>query len=491
MRLSPLLAAAVALAGGAWAAFWPAGIVLASAVAAGRLFCGWACPVGALVDLGDAALGTVPALRRRAARGGAVARSTLPMANAAVLRSANVAVAVLGAVLAAAAVGVGLAGWVDPMPIAVRTVAEVALPAADAALRAAGAAPLVGGVPRRIEERVRGWILPVEPLPLSGAPPVLALLLAVLGLSLAGSRGWCRFVCPLGALLGLAGRAAPVRRRADPALCTRCGVCVPRCPARAIAGDGLTAAAAECLLCGACDEICPRRAVRYLPRAAAGAAVAETKPDVLRRALLFGGAGLVAGAVATPRPAAAARASSRLIRPPGARRERDFLAACVRCGECAKVCPTSGLRPALSLLDVGGVAALWTPTLVPRIGGCEFTCNDCGKVCPSGAIGRLSLEEKQRTVIGRAVIDRRRCLPWAEGESCVVCEEFCPTPTKAIELREEEVRTEAGATRRILAPRVLREVCIGCGLCERYCPVEGAAAIRIVSVGPRQEQAEG
>ena len=44
-----------------------------------------------------------------------------------------------------------------------------------------------------------------------------------------------------------------------------------------------------------------------------------------------------------------------LLRPPGAADEDAFLAACVRCGECQQVCPTSGLQPALHRGGLGGL----------------------------------------------------------------------------------------------------------------------------------------
>ena len=54
-----------------------------------------------------------------------------------------------------------------------------------------------------------------------------------------------------------------------------------------------------------------------------------------------------------------------LVRPPGARSEKEFLARCTACGLCMKVCPTGGLQPALA---EAGLEGIWTPRLVPRIG---------------------------------------------------------------------------------------------------------------------------
>jgi NAD-dependent dihydropyrimidine dehydrogenase PreA subunit len=186
-----------------------------------------------------------------------------------------------------------------------------------------------------------------------------------------------------------------------------------------------------------------------------------------------------------------------------------------------KACPTSGLQPTLGQ---AGIEGFWTPVLVPRIGYCDHGCAACGQVCPSGAIPPLALEEKRRQVIGVAVIDRTRCLPWAENTPCIVCQEMCPVPEKAIRLTGQgrgggggqgqgqglgqgdgscldgtgaedlgdagggslgetsggtlgDGLTQDGLVERLARPRVVGDLCIGCGICETKCPVEGVSAI--------------
>jgi ferredoxin len=56
---------------------------------------------------------------------------------------------------------------------------------------------------------------------------------------------------------------------------------------------------------------------------------------------------------------------------------------------------------------------------------------------------------------------------------------MCPLPEKAIRLEEREVRSPEGETISLLLPYVLRDLCIGCGLCEYRCPVSGDSAIRV------------
>jgi formate hydrogenlyase subunit 6/NADH:ubiquinone oxidoreductase subunit I len=133
-----------------------------------------------------------------------------------------------------------------------------------------------------------------------------------------------------------------------------------------------------------------------------------------------------------------------VIRPPGALHEEDFLARCIKCGQCMRLCPTNIIQPAA--LEAG-VEGLWTPILNFRIGtsGCQLNCVACGHICPTAAIRPLSLDEKLgRNAyaplgpirLGTAFVDRGRCLPWAMDKPCIVCQENCPVSPKAIFVQE-------------------------------------------------------
>jgi Pyruvate/2-oxoacid:ferredoxin oxidoreductase delta subunit len=143
-----------------------------------------------------------------------------------------------------------------------------------------------------------------------------------------------------------------------------------------------------------------------------------------------------------------------------------------------KVCPNQALQPALW---EAGIEGLWTPVVVPRIGYCEPACTLCGEVCPTGAIWRFTRQQKgwsgaaaQPIRLGTAFYDRGRCLPWAMDTECIVCEEWCPTSPKAIQLRA------AGTVRQ---PWVDPARCVGCGACEHTCPVKDGPAVTVSSVG--------
>jgi MauM/NapG family ferredoxin protein len=215
------------------------------------------------------------------------------------------------------------------------------------------------------------------------------------------------------------------------------------------------------------------------------------RPDLSRRYLF----GTVLGAFAVApllRATGGGReaARPRLIRPPGALGEAEFLQRCVKCSLCQQVCPTGALQPAIAQ---AGVEGFWSPVLVPRRGWCEFACVRCGEVCPTQAISRLTAarktgyDGKPPVSIGTAFIDRGRCLPWAMSTPCIVCEEMCPTDPKAIWFEVADEPARDGASRRLQRPRVDAAKCVGCGICENKCPVGEEAAVRVASVGETRD----
>ncbi|OGW19439.1 MAG: hypothetical protein A2077_01095 [Nitrospirae bacterium GWC2_46_6] len=85
--------------------------------------------------------------------------------------------------------------------------------------------------------------------------------------------------------------------------------------------------------------------------------------------------------------------------------------------------------------------------------------------------------------IGLAMIDKGRCLPYAHARPCIVCEEVCPTPKKAIWFEKAKVKDRNGKEFIVQQPRVDLELCIGCGICEAKCPVVDKPAIYVTSIG--------
>lgn len=180
------------------------------------------------------------------------------------------------------------------------------------------------------------------------------------------------------------------------------------------------------------------------------------------RRQLFVGVGLVAGAGfgGLFRLAGSPGRGEPLLRPPGARPEPEFLAACVRCGQCVEVCPFGTLR----LADLGDGLAAGTPWLDSRKVPCYLCRGEeellCIAACPTGALEPVADERAIR--MGVAVIDTEIC--WAHhGTICRTCFHACPFPFEAIAFDES------------LRPVVNPAVCIGCGLCDYACPTEPSA----------------
>jgi MauM/NapG family ferredoxin protein len=203
--------------------------------------------------------------------------------------------------------------------------------------------------------------------------------------------------------------------------------------------------------------------------------------SIKRRSLLTAGVAGVTGGLLfrSTRPAEAAGViRPTVIRPPGSVAKADFLGQCIRCGECMKACPTNAIQPALF---ESGLEGLWSPVMKLRLGYCEYKCTECTQVCPTGAIGKISLKDKQVLKIGLAVVDKDRCVNYAYGKQCTMCHDQCPLPDKAIVMVTSTVQV-GSRTLTIKQPQVDADLCIGCGICENKCPVDGQAAIRVVAI---------
>ncbi len=449
-------------------------LTVAVTLALGRVYCGWFCPLGTL----HAAAGRLFRVRRRGVRHW----THWQLAK----------YYVLGAVLVMAAGGMSWLALLDPVALLYRTTATVVFPAAQSAIEDAAATvyqqdPGVGGWRVRdatepVYRLIRDQLFVVPHQAFLGGALILGYLLATLALNALVPRFWCRYVCPLGALLGLLAWRPWVRRRVEAAECNGCDLCGLGCHGAATGTPVAGWKPQECLGCMSCTEGCPRKAVRFEFVPAWRQRGADETINLSRRGLLGSAAAGVAGLVVL-RAAPQARGDAfhpDLIRPPGARAEPDFLSRCVACGACMRICPTGALQPAWT---EAGLAGMWTPRLVPRMGYCDYECTACGEVCPTQAIQRLPLEVKQRARIGLAGIDVSRCIPYANGLDCIVCEEHCPVPQKAIYFETVEVETRERQRRTVKRPRVDPHRCTGCGICEHACPFKDRAAIRVTSAG--------
>ncbi len=439
-------------------------LLLLLSILFGRFFCGWICPMGTAIDAADS-----------------ISRSKRRRPLSAPRSLASLKYLLLLALLAAAAFSFQWAGLFDPLVLLTRSMTAAVFPLiAHFIFAAVGFLYKIGlaSTADILHSAAQKAFLPPEPPVILHGLLIAVIFVAVLALGYFHRRFWCRYLCPLGALFGLFARLRRVDRHVDET-CTECGLCARRCRMNAVDGETFASNSAECIVCGDCAADCASGSIRYR-----WGNVGYGTVDLSRRraaaALLTGvfGAGLIRFSRVNAEPAKA-------LRPPGVEDEEDFMRKCVRCQACVQICSSSGgcLQP--SLLE-SGVEGFWTPVSVPRLGYCEYNCSLCGHVCPTGAIPKLPLEEKQKAKIGTAAFDRNVCIPWRRHTDCLVCEEHCPLPEKAIRFQETTVLVD-GSERVVKLPFVVEELCIGCGICENKCPVNGPAGIRVL---PRQNTSD-
>lgn len=220
----------------------------------------------------------------------------------------------------------------------------------------------------------------------------------------------------------------------------------------------------------------------------------ESKRHFLRTLMLLGG--IISASLVGLLPVFA----KLRLRPPGALVEKDFLAACIKCGQCVQVCPVQAIR----LADIDEGAGLGVPYIHARDQACDFSCDilQCTLACPTGALSH-SLDKKEEVRMGIAHVDKpEACLAYqglgfkglARGaeykgllryqdvdrwkptpikeyfydlELCDLCVRHCPIENAiALDITNGKHKVP-----------MIYQACVGCGTCEMMCPVEPAVIV--------------
>ncbi len=233
-------------------------VILGLTVLFGRWFCGWVCPFGALHQL-------ITSLRTHTAK--------QKIATDGYSRWQKTKYYLLGAILVAAFMGVNLAGWFDPFSFLYRSTTLVLYPGLND-----GTAWIFGwiyqhdpslgsfkvtSISEPVYEFLRHSVLPNAQPYFYGTVLIAVVFFAVVLLNLYRARFWCRYLCPLGALLGVAGKNPLVQIKRNEDVCNQCRVCVVDCQGGADPEATVNWKPAECFYCWNCQSACPHEALTF------------------------------------------------------------------------------------------------------------------------------------------------------------------------------------------------------------------------------------
>lgn len=214
---------------GTWMFAYVVGVIVISGLIAGRAFCGWACPMGAIQDLLD----RVPKLR--------ALRRPRPRSRFAKVDR-----------------------WLKGIKYVLLALAVVAV----LILHHHFAIPVRGHSLWSLDAIRVSW-LTYDPYQKAR----VVILVAGVVLAFALTRAWCRYLCPLGALLSIFNRISLFRLAIDEARCIDCGKYPLQCRMYTTPGT------AHCVVCGDCIEGCPRDAVGFRLRYGRRRAEPEEKKE--------------------------------------------------------------------------------------------------------------------------------------------------------------------------------------------------------------------
>jgi polyferredoxin len=233
-------------------------VTLGGTLFCGRWFCGWICPFGALHNFFTSL------------RGG---RAKPKLEVGGYTRWQTAKYYILVAFLVAALLGTNVAGWLDPFSFFFRSLTSSIYPALNSALVSVftwtyNANPGVGSVRLSLVTEplyafLRAHFLALQQPYYWGSLLLGTLLIAVVALNFCRARFWCRYICPLGALLGVVGKNPLVRVQKSGEQCTNCRLCLVDCQGGANARTVSEWKAAECFYCGNCMSECPWQAVKF------------------------------------------------------------------------------------------------------------------------------------------------------------------------------------------------------------------------------------
>jgi MauM/NapG family ferredoxin protein len=154
------------------------------------------------------------------------------------------------------------------------------------------------------------------------------------------------------------------------------------------------------------------------------------------------------------------------LRPPGAIAEKDFIHTCTRGGECVRACPAECIK-----IDPTAASGEGAPYIAADLSAC-VVCDGlyCMHVCPSGSLVPTSINDID---MGTAVWQEETCIR-AAGRDCQACVDQCPLGEVAITLNDTRIEVNPHG-------------CIGCGMCQHYCPTLPKSIVVIAKAAKERE----
>lgn len=208
-------------AGGVRFPFYAAGFLIVFGALFGRFACGFLCPFGWVQEL----LYRIPTKRKIGSF-----RADRPLRY---LKYVVLAVLVIA------------------LPLLIRNAAGAGAPWFCKLVCPSGT--LFGGIPLLLANAslrpLAGWLYAWK----------IAVLVAILALSVFLYRPFCKYLCPLGAIYAPFNRAAVYRLRLDEHACVHCGACARAC--RMGVDPSKRPDDLECIRCGDCVKNCPTSAL--------------------------------------------------------------------------------------------------------------------------------------------------------------------------------------------------------------------------------------
>lgn len=237
------------------------GSVLVLGALFGRAWCGWACPIGLLQDL-------LTKIRVKLFRHGFREPSRWLHENLLFLKYAYLMVLIIFAFSVGIALihippDVGLAYYSQiPSAWTSEPICQLCPAPAFFVFWPVLAGVVQEGVVAGVNPNWTGDIVRL----ISGSPFYLLVTALFLIGVLYISRAYCRYLCPLAAILAPFNKVAPFARSKDFDKCTKCESCLRNCPMQIASTSEEESAAriddSECNLCLTCVEKCPEKALK-------------------------------------------------------------------------------------------------------------------------------------------------------------------------------------------------------------------------------------